>query len=137
MMFHHLSCAVLLFTTVLAHGAFGSPEAVEFDNSTLPETMRTEDYFKDLADSETHGNIAKSRSKRFVTFNVLAPVDLGLLLAIPITLILPSMANLWSKRFKRSIPQEKPENYEDDPIVQTHLDRLANYFELLQVNSAA
>ena len=148
---------IILFFTVIIY-CFSSSElvqgfdnTVEFNNKSLPHTMSTEKYFKDLSsdeeevsvldvpteekDGETHLH-GKRRTKRFITYNVLAPIDIGLLLAIPITLILPSISNLFNKRVKRSLPMELGSDiYEDEPIVQTHLDRISNYFELLQVKS--
>ncbi|CAG7786497.1 unnamed protein product [Allacma fusca] len=133
-------CSAVLLALIYCHGTFGF-ETVEFDNSSLPVSTTSENIFQGIVEQESSLqdiDVSKSRSKRFITFNVLAPIDIGLLLAIPITLILPSMTNLFTKRVKKSIPADMdPEVYEDDPIVQNHLDRVSNYFDLLQIPEKA
>lgn len=85
--------------------------------------------------------VHNGRVKRTVLYNSEAPLDVVLVFAIPLTVLLPVLTNVfnnlnWSKIFKwkRSVDNLEEEVYdEDSSIVQPHLDKLSGYFELMRV----
>jgi hypothetical protein len=81
----------------------------------------------------------KRRRKRFIYYNVDSNFDVGYLVVIPITVVVPGMSNLFNKwRRRRSIGFEDSETnleFEDHPTLEPHLDRISTYFDLLNVSN--
>ncbi|ODN03507.1 hypothetical protein Ocin01_03151 [Orchesella cincta] len=82
----------------------------------------------------------KSRHKRYVYWNTEANVDVGFLIVIPITVVLPSMTNLFNKwRRRRSVSDYDSANFtsEINPMAQAELNRVQSYFELIDIPETA
>lgn len=110
------------------------------DNNTNIDSFKRDNNSEivSFSDSEV-GEVVKSRSKRFIYFNVNSALDFGFLLTIPITIVLPPMSNLfnswkYSKRSARSLMEDEENVLEEDsPVIQPYLDRVNSYFELIKV----
>jgi len=96
------------------------------ENSTTPSVSSTGN------NSRVSGG--KHRQKRFLYLNIDGSLDVGFLLTIPFTIVLPPMSNLfnaWRYRRRRSDPISDEE--ENDPILQHSVNRIQSYFELIQI----
>lgn len=80
----------------------------------------------------------KSRSKRFIYMNYDTYVAVALLVGVPVSLVLPSLGNLFSKwrRKRRSALENEHDIFysQDHPTLQPELDRISTYFDLVDVS---
>ncbi|CAL8114240.1 unnamed protein product [Orchesella dallaii] len=84
-------------------------------------------------------NTGKSRQKRYVYLNTETNVDLGFLIVIPITVVLPAMTNLFNKWRRRRSVSDYSANFssEINPMAQAELNRVQSYFELIDIPETA
>lgn len=139
-----ISFLVILSITCACVSAVQSDSVFNYDLSTmdrqpqLPRSSYEEEYKLFLSELEngTAKNNGKSRQKRYVYLNTETNLDVGLFIVIPVTIVLPSMSNLFNVwRRKRSLDNFNFNTTSDetDPFVQSQLDRVSAYFELMNV----
>ncbi|CAL8115430.1 unnamed protein product [Orchesella dallaii] len=87
-----------------------------------------------------------SRQKRFIYFNTQSPVDIGLLITVPLSFALPTFNLQTSRRFSRSITEENellanltsedilPSDTFDEPSYNFELGKMSTYFTILQID---
>jgi len=109
--------------------------------SIVPNASRTEisyeTEYRAFQDDLIKSIPGKSRSKRFVYLNSDTSFAVALLLGVPLTAVLPSLSNVFNKwRKRRSVRDTSELDYDfiDNPDAQAHLDKIATYFELVDVS---
>lgn len=77
----------------------------------------------------------KNRAKRFVYLNSDTFMAVALLVGVPVSLILPSLSNIFNKwRRRRSIDDiEEFQSFPQEDINNPELDRISTYFQLVDV----
>lgn len=92
-----------------------------------------------------HAEEAHSRQKRFIYFNTQSPVDIGLLITLPLSFALPTFNLRTSRRFSRSIEENDitsnltsedilPADSYDEPAFSVELGKMLSYFTILEVD---
>lgn len=116
-------------------------DSVSISNENFHTKLSLDDEFK-LFEQELEKGIAKktakSRQKRYVYLNTESLVNVGFLIVIPITIVLPAMTNLFNIwRRKRSVPSSFYSNYtiDNDPKRRTQTSKIASYFDLIHVST--
>jgi len=92
-------------------------------------------------------NHPHSRQKRFIYFNTQSPVDIGLLITLPLSFALPTFNLKTSRRFSRSINGDVndimanlttedilPIDSYDEPAYSVELGKMLTYFTILEVD---
>lgn len=112
----------------------------ESTENRLNKLLSFEEEYK-LFEEELENGVAKgpgkSRQKRYVFLNTESAVNVGFLVVIPVTVIIPSMTNLFNVwRRKRSIQQDSFYNItlEGDSYLQSQADRVSAYFDMIHVS---
>lgn len=93
--------------------------------------------FLEELDNGTAKAGVKSRQKRYVYLNTETNLDVGYLIVIPITVVLPPMTNLFNTwRRKRSLDNfaANTTSEEQSPVLQQQVDRITSYYDLINVN---
>lgn len=93
--------------------------------------------FLEELDNGTAKAGVKSRQKRYVYLNTETNLDVGYLIVIPITVVLPPMTNLFNTwRRKRSLDNFAANitSEEQSPVLQQQVDRITSYYDLINVN---
>ncbi|CAG7830502.1 unnamed protein product [Allacma fusca] len=97
----------------------------------------------EIHEEESHKVL--SRQKRFIFFNTQTPVDIGLLITVPLTFALPTFSLKTSRRFRREseVDQELtfnmtaddilPRGSYDDAAYSHELQRMSTYFSVLEI----
>jgi len=142
------SCIILSFLTkrITSSSVLEDINPISFDKTNAMPIADTI-----LSSNVSHGKLAydeeyklfqldhaKKRKKRFVYYNIDSLFDVGFLVVIPITVVVPGMSNLFNTwRRRRSVDDGNnrfEDDYEDHPNIQPQLDRISAYFDLLNVS---
>jgi hypothetical protein len=136
-----ITCLVCLFLNLNLITAQVDGTDTEVRSALVPNASKHEVSYEEEYEAFQEDLISsipsKSRSKRFIYLNSDTSSACALLLGFPLTIVLPSLSNVFNKwRRRRSVRDTEylENNYEDDPEVQPHLDKISTYFELVDVS---
>lgn len=131
-------CSQIFLIILLA--SFLAPDLGVSANGFYPDHTNHAVSYEDEYEAFENDLIAsipetKSRAKRFIYMNTDTFVAVALLVGVPLSIVLPSLGNIFNKwRRRRSTGESDAYPFtEDDPAVQPKLDRISTYFNLVDV----